>query len=895
MHFRFDAQQEFQITAVEAVAGLFEGQPRTDPDLMLAFGGLAVAAIANRVDLTDAQLLENLHTVQGQNQLAPDDTLHCLEEAIETGEGPKIARFPNFSVEMETGTGKTYVYIRTALELYRRYGFRKYIIVVPSVAVREGVLKMLAITKKHFQELYGNLSCRSYIYDSANLSQVRQFALSDSVELMVMTIDSFNRAANVIRQSTDRLQGETPIHLIQATRPILILDEPQNMESELRIKALAALDPLLALRYSATHKNPYNLVYRLTPYDAYRQGLVKRIEIAGITKDEDANRAFLRLDEIKTQKNTVTAKIAVHQLLRTGAIKEKVVTVKPGDSLRDKADRPEYDGFEIDEINPGGGFVRFANNVELSVGDARGADKDAVFASQIRYTIEEHFRKQAKLKDRGIKVLSLFFIDRVDNYAQEDGIIRRLFNQAFDDLKQQHPEWRDRDSETVQAAYFAERRRRDGVDLIDSSSGVAEADIAAYDLIMKAKERLLSFDEPVSFIFSHSALREGWDNPNVFQICTLNQSRSEMKKRQEIGRGVRLSVDQHGGRVHDGQVNVLTVVANQSYERYVAGLQSEIEEDFGASGLPPKPANARLRGRAVLRKEYTLKPEFQELWERIKQRTRYLVNVETEALLDQVVPLIDALTVRPPQVSVTKGVVVVDDDDRLGVVQLTPKKTAGGGEPAPLPNLVDLMMHLMEYTTPPVRLTRRTLLEIYRRTSNKDAALANPHEFATQAVRVIKEKLADHLVEGIEYQRINEWYEMAQFQGEVGGWLDKMVPTVRSPYDHVVFESDPERRFVEDLERLDYVRMYLKLPDWFTVPTPIGEYNPDWAIVMEDRDDHGDSVGRPLLYLVRETKSTTLLSKLWSDERRKISCGQHHFNQTLGVDYRVVTNAAELP
>ncbi len=754
---------------------------------------------------------------------------------------------------------------------------------------------MLAITKKHFQELYGNLSCRSYIYDSANLSQVRQFALSDSVELMVMTIDSFNRAANVIRQSTDRLQGETPIHLIQATRPILILDEPQNMESELRIKALAALDPLLALRYSATHKNPYNLVYRLTPYDAYRQGLVKRIEIAGITKDEDANRAFLRLDEIKTQKNTVTAKIAVHQLLRTGAIKEKVVTVKPGDSLRDKADRPEYDGFEIDEINPGGGFVRFANNVELSVGDARGADKDAVFASQIRYTIEEHFRKQAKLKDRGIKVLSLFFIDRVDNYAQEDGIIRRLFNQAFDDLKQQHPEWRDRDSETVQAAYFAERRRRDGVDLIDSSSGVAEADIAAYDLIMKAKERLLSFDEPVSFIFSHSALREGWDNPNVFQICTLNQSRSEMKKRQEIGRGVRLSVDQHGGRVHDGQVNVLTVVANQSYERYVAGLQSEIEEDFGASGLPPKPANARLRGRAVLRKEYTLKPEFQELWERIKQRTRYLVNVETEALLDQVVPLIDALTVRPPQVSVTKGVVVVDDDDRLGVVQLTPKKTAGGGEPAPLPNLVDLMMHLMEYTTPPVRLTRRTLLEIYRRTSNKDAALANPHEFATQAVRVIKEKLADHLVEGIEYQRINEWYEMAQFQGEVGGWLDKMVPTVRSPYDHVVFESDPERRFVEDLERLDYVRMYLKLPDWFTVPTPIGEYNPDWAIVMEDRDDHGDSVGRPLLYLVRETKSTTLLSKLWSDERRKISCGQHHFNQTLGVDYRVVTNAAELP
>lgn len=832
-----------------------------------------------------------------QNGIAPDDTLQCIEATIETANGEKAIAFPNFSVEMETGTGKTYVYLRTVLELYKRYGFRKFIVVVPSVAIREGVLKTLKVTERHLRELYGNAPYRYYVYDSANLSQVRQFALSDAVEIMVMTIDSFNKASNVIHQTTDRLQGETPIHLVQAARPVLILDEPQNMESELRVKALSALDPLFALRYSAAHRNPYNVIYRLTPFDAYREGLVKRIEVASVLKQDDVNLVFLRLDGIRAQKRTITARVAIHKLMRGGMVREKVVTVRPGDSLIDKAERPEYLGFAVDEISPGGGFVRFANNVELKIGDSRGADKEALFEAQIHYTVEEHFRKQRNVKDAGVKVLSLFFIDRVHNYAPDNGIIRCLFVKAFNDLRSQYEEWNDKDPEEVQAAYFAQKRRREGViELLDSVTGRNKEDEAAYDLIMKDKERLLSFDEPVAFIFSHSALREGWDNPNVFQICTLHQTASEVKKRQEVGRGVRLAVDQSGDRLREERINVLTVVANESYERYVQQFQAEMEEEYGKEGLPPKPANARKREKARLRKEYVLKPEFKELWERIKHKTRYAVKIDTEKLLDDVVPMLDQVEVKPPRVTITKAALAVSASDTFEALQMSAAKTALDlAGRYPLPNLVENMSNLMEHTTPPVRLTRRTLLEFFRRCSNKKAATENPHEFAAAAVRIVKEKLVDHLVEGVQYEKIDNWYEMTQLDGEIESWLDHMVPANRSVYDHVIYDSQVEKAFVEGLEQRDYVKLYLKLPGWFTVPTPVGEYNPDWAIVMEDRDAHGQSTGKPALYLVRETKGSTSLDDLRPDERRKIQCGERHFRDALGVDYKIVTKASDLP
>jgi len=896
MQFKFDANQEFQIQAIEAIAGLFEGQPRHGPELAPAIGA-AFAAVPNRLDLEEAALLGNLGAVQQRNGLPLDRELAFIEALIETVEGPRTTRFPNFSVEMETGTGKTYVYLRTALELFRRFGFRKFIIVVPSIAIREGVLKTLQVTKPHLQALYGNLPYRFYVYDSENLSQVRQFALADSVELMVMTIDSFNKASNVIRQSTDRLQGETPIHLVQATRPVLVLDEPQNMESELRVQALSALDPLFAIRYSATHRNPYNLVYRLTPFEAYRQGLVKRIEVASVVQEGELERPFLRVDAISSQKKTVTARITLHKLMKTGTIKEKSITVRPADSLAAKSGRPEYAGYEVDEINPGGGFVRFANDTELPLGQSQGADREAIFDAQIRYTIEEHFHKQAKLRSAGIKVLSLFFIDHVDNYARDDGMIRRQFVQAFDELKVHHAEWRASDSGRVRAAYFAEKRRKGGeVEALDSFSGKTKEDEAAFDLIMKDKERLLSLDEPVAFIFSHSALREGWDNPNIFQICTLNQTASEMKKRQEVGRGVRLAVDQTGNRVWDEHVNVLTVVANESYERFVGQLQTEIEEEYGLEGVPPKPSNARRRSVARLRKEFTLRPEFKELWERIKQRTRYAVKVDSERLLTDVKRELDQVVILPPRVMVTKAAVEVGERDILSAKQMAAERAerylVGVGR---LPNLIGVMASLMEQTTPPVRLTRTTLLGVYRQTANIRAAFDNPQDFALAAVRILKEKVADQLVEGIFYQKIDDWYEMTQLEAEIESWEEHLVPAERSVYDHVLWESEVERKFVEDLERRRDVKLYLKLPRWFTVPTPVGDYNPDWAIVIEPTDTHGKATGEPALYLVRETKGENWRTDLRLQERRKIYCGEKHFSSALGVDYKVVTSARDLP
>ena len=421
-------------------------------------------------------------------------------------------------------------------------------------------------------------------------------------------------------------------------------------------------------------------------------------------------------------------------------------------------------------------------------------------------------------------MLSLFFIDKVDNYAQETGIIRQLFRKCFNELKQEYSSWKDIDVDSVQAAYFAQRRTRAG-DIIyeDSKSGESQKDAEAYDLIMKDKERLLSFNEPICFIFSHSALREGWDSPNVFQICTLNQTTSEMKKRQEIGRGVRLAVDQTGDRVFDETVNILTVVANESYASYVESLQAEMREAYGEHGLAPKPVDKRKRRYAKLRKAYIATPEFEELWDQIKHKTRYAVNVDTDQLIDEVITELDATEIRPPRTTVTKAMMQVDDDEVFSAMQMSGAKTvidlAGR---YPLPNMVDAMMHLLENTTPAMRLTKKTLLEIFMRTQNQQAALDNPHEFASVAVRIIKEKLTDQLVDGIKYEKIDDCYEMCQFETEIRSWENRLIPAERSVYDHVIYDSDVEKNFVERLESNPEVKLYVKLPLFFKVPTPIG-------------------------------------------------------------------------
>jgi len=926
---RFDPNQDFQRDAVAAVVDLFDGHPRPDaPGFRLTAQG-EVSAVANELALDHEDLLANLQRVQERNGIQPDPGLRLLET------------FPNFSVEMETGTGKTYVYLRTALDLFQRYGFRKFVIVVPSIAVREGVLKTLEVTREHFQHLYDKAPYAGYRYDSANLAQVRQFAHSSGVELMVTTVDSFNKAANIMLQEMDQLNGQVPVHLVQATRPILILDEPQNLESEKSRAALTTLAPLLALRYSATHRDPYNLVYRLTPYDAYRRGLVKRIRVASVVKTDDANRPFVRVDEIGMRGKTAVAKVAIHQLMKTGVVKEKVVTVKPGDRLADKAARADYDPYVVDEIDPLEGVVRFAPaNLDIKPGDAVGADKEAIFRAQIHHTVKRHADVQRDLRPQGIKVLSLFFVDRVDNYAPTDSLIRRLFAQAFDDVKRDVPEWKTLSAAEVQAAYFASKRRRTGeVVLLESASGETQDDQSAYDLIMRDKESLLSFPsddddadtrarKQVSFIFSHTALREGWDSPNVFQICTLNHAVSPMRKRQEVGRGVRLAVNQAGDRVLDERVNVLTVIANESYEKYVATLQSEIAdeyraeievrygkavgdlsaeerlriaEEYGPDILPPPPARAD-RPSARLQKARVESPEFRELWNRIRQKTWYHVTVDTEALLDEVIPELNRRTIEPPRVTIVEAMARVKEVGGFEAIATTAARTAEVLATAERPNLLAVMAELLSHTTPRVHLTRRTLLEVIKRIAKPEVLTANPYEFARVATAIIKEKVIRQLVAGIRYEKIrDERWEMQRITDEATRELCSRY-TEPSPrgglYDRMDCDSKVEQRFVQAMEARSDVRFYMKLPAWFEVTTPLGPYRPDWAVVM-DNPEGGD----PLLYLVAETKGGTDTAGLRSKETQKIECARAHFGSRArstvgaldGVDYGVVSDASQLP
>lgn len=489
-------------------------------------------------------------------------------------------------------------------------------------------------------------------------------------------------------------------------------------------------------------------------------------------------------------------------------------------------------------------------------------------------------------------MLTLFFVDKVDNYAPPDGKLRRMFYAAFDALKADDPDWAFRTAEEVQASYFATKTAKGGRKEAVDTTGRTKADEEAFDLIMRRKELLLSFDSPVAFLFSHSALREGWDNPNVFGICTLREVGNETERRQQVGRGMRLPVDQNGDRVNDDRANVLTVIASESYEKYVQGLQSEIKAVYGEEGTPPPPPDSRKRVDLRLRKAHLLRPEFRELWNRIKYRTRYAVTVDTEALIAAVLPALDAAAISSPRITVTKGLAQVSaSEDVLEAIQLSGAKTAVDlAGRYPLPNLVEVMEGLMAATTPPMRLSRRTLLRIVKETTNTQAILDNPQAFAVAAVATIKEKLSDQLVEGIKYEKEGTWYEMSQFVDVIPAYADRIVSSEVSGfaggthiYDGVPIESETvERPFAELLEKRADVLLYIKLPRWFTVDTPVGRYNPDWALVMANPITSDEK-----LYLVRETKGGATMDDLRPDERRKVECGTVHFRSALEVDYDV--------
>jgi len=627
MKIQFDPDQTFQIEAVAAVTDLFEGQPQGPPEYSVvqldALGSLypgqtrTELGVGNRLLLAEDKLRENLRAVQERNDIEVTDPA-AAPEAWELFDAPanQARTCSHFSVEMETGTGKTYVYLRTIFELSQRYGFQKFIIVVPSVAIREGVLKNIEITADHFRALYNNLPFEHFVYDAKKVNRLRHFATSNTLQILVINIDAFRKnftgteeeqKSNVIYKESDRLSGRQPIEFVQAARPIVIIDEPQSVDStEKAQEAIRALNPLCTLRYSATHRNLYNLVYRLDPVRAFELRLVKQIVVASAVAEGAANDAFVRVEKVEYKKG-IKAKLRIHVHGKEGP-REKSVTVKNGaDLFALSNERANYaQGFSVTEINaePGNEYVRFSGGRTLRLGEEIGGLREDVWRAQIKHTVKRHLERELQLRERGVKVLSLFFIDRVANYRDYDGDGRPTkgkFADAFEaelaelakEERYQSLSWLQEPVEKLHDGYFAQDRK--GV-LKDSREGRdTRADDAAYTLIMKDKERLLSMEEPLRFIFSHSALREGWDNPNVFQICTLNETRSAMKKRQEIGRGLRLPVDQNGVRVFDESVNKLYVMANESYEDFARALQTEYEEDCGvAFGKVP----ARAAGKA---------------------------------------------------------------------------------------------------------------------------------------------------------------------------------------------------------------------------------------------------------------------------------------------------------
>ncbi len=969
MKLQFDPNLQFQIDAINAMVDVFDGQPLSESDFEIGFKRQdwifqTELGVGNSLVLDEEAILKNVQLIQERNGIEKVQSLQGM----------------HFSIEMETGTGKTYVYLRTIFELNKKYGFKKYVIVVPSVAIREGVLKNLDITKEHFLHLYNNVSYDYFVYDSKKVNQVRQFATSNQIQIMIINIDAFRKTledkdeekkSNIIHRESDKLSGRKPIEFIQATHPIVVIDEPQSVDNTPKAKeAIETLNPLCTMRYSATHRNPYNLLYKLDPIKAYDMRLVKRIEVASVLSGEYFNEPFIQFKSVDNR-NGIKAKLAIHVDSSTGP-KVKNITVKHGDDLFVRSnERENYrNGYVINEINaePGNEFISFTNGKMLALGQAQGDLTDDIMKVQIKNAISEHLEKELRVKGKGIKILSLFFIDRVANYRSYDeqgnpikGKIALWFEEYFKELIQR-PRYKDLDLakfpiEKLHDGYFAADKKG----ILKDTKGNTQADEDVYNKIMKNKEQLLSLDEPLRFIFSHSALREGWDNPNVFQICTLNETKSEMKKRQEIGRGLRLPVNQNGERVFDEAINRLTVIANESYEDFARKLQTEIEEDFNIRfGVIKKSAFAKIvqvidgeekalgaeksekiwnelrqqghineegqiqpkfnpsdkyfevklslefedvkhqvidivqsylfserivnknnRKTLKINKQVYLDEDFKILWDKIKAKTTYSVEYDTETLIQNASRAIKEME-RIEKVKIIYKKAEVDIQEKgIGTKELRVQETTASYGEENL-NLPDILVYLQRET----ELTRNTLVRILINSGRIEEFTLNPQKFMDSVVRLIKRELHKLIIDGIKYEKIaGQEYEMRLFEEkEIISYLNNLIEVKKSVYDAIEYDSEIEKRFAESLEAREDIKLFVKLPSWFKIDTPIGTYNPDWAIVK-----HDDST----LYLVRETKGIRDFEKLRNIEADKIRCAKRHFEE-LRVDFKTVIEASEV-
>ena len=992
MKLHFEPDLDFQLQAIEAVCDLFRGQEicrdefTVTPQPADRQGHLADVlnefGIGNRLVLTDHEIHENLNAVQLRNGLPPSTSL-------DSGD---------FTVEMETGTGKTYVYLRTILELHKRYGFTKFIIVVPSVAIKEGVYKSLQITEDHFRALYTGTPFEYFLYDSTKLGQVRNFATSPHIQIMVVTVGAINKKdVNNLYKDSEKTGGEKPIKLIKATRPILVVDEPQSVDGGLTGRgkqagrgkdALEAMDPLCTLRYSATHANKHHMVYRLDAVDAYERKLVKQIEVASATVEDAHNKPYVRLVSTSNRRGVVSAKVEL-DVERAGRVRRVEKGVYDGDDLERTSGRDVYRDCRIGEIHVGRGseFVELqtpGGEHYLRPGEAWGdVDVLAVQRQMIRRTIREHLDKEKRLRPQGIKVLSLFFIDAVERYRRYDdaghpvkGDYARIFEDEYRRFAN-HPDYRalfdhaDLDASVGQVhdGYFSIDRKGVWTDTEENNQSNRDNAERAYNLIMKEKERLLSLDMPLKFIFSHSALREGWDNPNVFQICTLRDIRGERERRQTIGRGLRLCVNQEGERLRGFDVNTLTVVATESYEAFAEHLQQEIGDETGIRfgvvetrqfaaipvvsrdgqaaalgfeaskvlwehlkstghidpkgriqeslrraleddtlSVPEEFAEQReaivkelrkLAGRLVIRnaderrtirprKAVLHSPEFKALWERIKHKTTYRVEFDNEELNAQCVralreaPEISRTRLQWRKADIAIGKSGVDATETTGAATVALDEADV--------DLPDLLTELQDRT----QLTRRSIQRILCESGRLDDFKRNPQQFIELAAQAVNSCKQQAIVDGIKYQRLGDaaYYAQTLFEDEeLTGYLKNLLDTAKSVYEQVVYDSGAEAAFADQLEKNDAVKVHAKLPGWFTVPTPLGSYNPDWAVLIDSEDGER-------LYFVVETKGSLLAADLRGVERAKITCGKAHF-EALSVSeppaqYRVARHLEDV-
>lgn len=988
---KFDAALKHQSQAIDAVKRLFDEQPLAQETYSVSvgqqFGGSqliqsemgggafsGIPAVANQLLLTEDRLLGNLKVVQAEHNIPIQPEL--LTTSFKLDDEALKRKVPHFSVEMETGTGKTYVYLRSIFELNKTYGFTKFIIVVPSVPIREGTTKSIQIMREHFKELYDQVPFDAFVYDPKKLGQVRQFASANKIQIMVINIQAFEKEQNIINRENDRLSGNKPIDFIRATNPFVIIDEPQSVEGDTskvqtkRADALHMLNPLCTLRYSATHKNPYNLLYSLGPIEAYDHRLVKRIEVASLLEDQSFNSTFVALKKVDN-KNGIKASLQIN-VQEKGGPKKKAVNVKQGvDLFQRSKERQEYEnGWIVANIScePGAEYVEFANGQVVRLGEELGGLGDELMRAQVFETVEQHLKKEKAVKGKGIKVLSLFFIDKVANYRiyNDDGTtslgkIGEWFEEAYSELTQKplYQGLLEYPVDQVHNGYFSQDKKGK----VKDTTGKTKDDENTYALIMQKKEELLDIDTPLRFIFSHTALREGWDNPNVFQICTLNETKSQDRKRQEIGRGLRLPVNQHGERVHDDSVNRLTVIANESYDDFAAQLQTEYEEDYGigfgqvdktafaklanpeaqqytelgqevsqtlvgslkSNGYlndegrvtdkfdPKNPhfvlelpdewahmraqvvdelnkyvftnrvVNARDRRTLKLRKNITLDETFSNLWKQISQRTRYRVQFDTTELIrDAAQAIADMPAINRTRITTT---LYQQDVSKAGIggIQIS----GGVRDVSQAPALPDLLAYLQNNT----ELTRSTLVEILKASGRLKDFIENPQVFINQVTSCIQKKLHHVTVKGIQYEKIGGLcYEMHQIEEEAERGITRYMNNLyevqyqeKTLYDHVEFDSEVEKEFAIACDNDERIEFYCKLPQQFKVDTPVGAYNPDWALVTKDKNR---------LYLISETKSTRNRSDLRESEQDKVACGEKHF-KAIGVEYDVVTTLDE--